>query len=240
METLRHEDRRSSTVSCAPGDSLSVIVQGIPPLRSNERYLLLEVHVEAEMGRGETVTIGKFIAQPAPTQVGRVIACACVPGAIGYRVNWYLRVECSATYPATDFRDYELSVGLYTSPSGSGRFGLDVLDHRDDPGDRSGYVGGFGLTTAFRLSKRPRLVAELYGHNAGAAGTIIQAFDQRVLVTGDIPVDEFYVPSKGNFYRSYPPRPFEVGVILARSSTWGEYTADPSGTSDYRGRFITR
>lgn len=222
-----------STQRCAPGDACALVLTQLPPASPTE-YQLIDVEVEAVFDNGLRHRVGTATLHPRAVAGSRVVGTVCVPGAVEYRVTW--RLSTNNPSPGVVAK-----VGLHTSLGGAGRYGFVCTDLEDLPGFSSTYYGPAGGGTSVLLANGPRVVAEVSGINDSVNPTFIQLFDATSgPVLGDTPADEFAVPAGAGFFRSYPPRVFRRGLIVSRSTTWGIHTADPTGNTRARARFLER
>lgn len=221
LATLIPGNATPTRQACASGDAVSLVV--LQPAHPGDR-VLVDVVVEAEFDNAIVHRIGEITLHPTPRVGARVVAAACVPGARAYRATWRV----------TSSRDTNMRAGLHASIGGAGHFGLRNLDLLDD-GRSETLIRGLGSPTI--VSGDPLVVAEMFGHNDGAA-CFFQVFDG--ITPAGPPLEQFFVPAGAPWHRSYPPHVFRNGLTVARSSTWDVYTHDPSGTARVVVRTLVR
>ena len=213
--------------TCAAGDAIALVVSQLPPAGAGDADFL-RAAVDAEFDNDVRHRVGVLIAHPRPRAGARVLGTACVPGARAYHVTWTLDSS----------RDIVARVGIQQSIGGAD-YGLRNFDFADDPAAESVWVGGTGLGTEVLLSSSACVAAEVYGHSTVAA--YIQIHDTAVPVVGSATLaDAFHVPAGATVHRSYPPRLFERGVVVARATTPGAFTPEGTGVHMARARLLVR
>lgn len=214
--------------ACAAGDAIALVVSQLPPVGAGD-VDLLRATVDVEFDNAVRHRVGVLLSHPRPRAGARVLGTACVPGARAYHVTWTLESS----------RDITAQVGIQQSIGGAD-FGLRNFDLSDTEASESAWLPGAGTATELLVSPSACVVAEVYGRNLGA-DALIQLHDLAVTVpAARVPDDEWFVPAGSTFHRSLPPRIFQRGLVVARSSTSGTFTAEVVGTHSCRARTLVR
>lgn len=213
--------------TCASGDACALVVRQLPPVSAAD-VDLITADVYAEFDNDSRHRVGTLHAHPRPGAGMRVLGTVCIPGARAYFVTWRL----------TSSREIPAGVGIHQSIGGAD-YGLRNLDLRDAEDSESLWIPSPGAATSLLVSPSACVVAEVYGF-ATATATIVQLHDAAAVAPGDVPEDEWRVPADGTYHRTFPPRIFRRGLIVARSSTLGSFTADGSGNVAARARILVR